>query len=51
MKKIYVILVGLLVVIYLFLRLDKFELKTTYHLDQGLHLLESFEMVKSKKLD
>ena len=50
MKKIYIILVGLLVVIYLFLRLDKFELKTTYHLDQGLHLLESFEMVKSKKI-
>jgi len=43
-------IIGLIIltVVYLFLRLYKFEEKTTYHLDQGIHLLESWEMVKNK---
>lgn len=40
----------MLVGIYLFVRLNKFEERTTYHLDQGIHLLESWEMVKNKDL-
>ena len=50
-KKIFFI-IGLiiLVVIYLFLRLNKFEEKTTYHLDQGLHLLESWGMVTNRDI-
>ncbi len=39
-----------LVFLYLFLRLYKFQERTTYHLDQGLHLLESWEMVKNKDI-
>jgi hypothetical protein len=42
--------VGVLMIIYLFLRLNKFEERTTYHLDQGLHLLESWEMVTNKDI-
>lgn len=42
--------VFILTVVYLFLRLNKFEERTTYHLDQGLHLLESWEMVKNKDI-
>jgi len=36
--------------IYLCLRLYKFEEKTIYRLDQGLHLLESWEMVQNKDI-
>jgi len=36
--------------IYLYLRLYKFEERTTYHLDQGLHLLESWEMVENRDI-
>lgn len=35
---------------YLWLRLNHFEERTTYHLDQGLHLLESYQMVEDKKI-
>jgi hypothetical protein len=53
MKKNKIIfLIGLIILtgVYLFLRLNKFEEKTTYHLDQGLHLLESYQMVQNKKI-
>ena len=45
-------ILGLIILsgIYLFLRLYKFEEKTTYHLDQGLHLLESWEMVQNRDI-
>lgn len=51
-KKEKLALVGLVILtgIYLFLRLNRFEEKTTYHLDQGLHLLESWEMVTNKDI-
>lgn len=50
-KKIFFI-VGLIILvgIYLFVRLNKFEQRTTYHLDQGLHLLESWEMVTNRDI-
>lgn len=46
----FLIGVVILTVVYLFLRLNKFEERTTYHLDQGLHLLESREMVVNKDI-
>jgi hypothetical protein len=46
----FIIALLVLAGIYLFLRLYKFEEKTTYHLDQGLHLLESYQMVQDKKI-
>jgi len=51
-KKKIIFSIGLLLLIgiYLFLRLNKFEEKTTYHLDQGLHLLESWEMVTNRDI-
>jgi len=50
-KKIFFLgTVFILTVVYLFLRLNKFEERTTYHLDQGLHLLESWEMVKNRDI-
>lgn len=50
-KKIFFI-VGLIILvgIYLFVRLNKFEQRTTYHLDQGLHLLESWEMITNRDI-
>lgn len=50
-KKIFFI-VGLIILvgIYLFVRLNKFEERTTYHLDQGLHLLESWEMITNRDI-
>lgn len=49
-KYIFIFGLALLVGVYLFLRLNKFEEKTTYHLDQGLHLLESWDMVINKDI-
>jgi len=50
-KKIFFI-VGIIILtgFYLYLRLNKFEERTTYHLDQGLHLLESWEMVTNNDI-
>lgn len=49
-KKFFIISLVILSGIYLCLRLYKFEEKTTYHLDQGLHLLESWEMVENRDI-
>ncbi|MDD4027278.1 MAG: glycosyltransferase family 39 protein [Candidatus Shapirobacteria bacterium] len=49
-KIIFIISLVVLTALYLFLRLYKFEEKTTYHLDQGLHLLETYQMVEDKKI-
>ncbi|HBP51251.1 MAG: hypothetical protein US68_C0002G0025 [Candidatus Shapirobacteria bacterium GW2011_GWE1_38_10] len=49
-RAIFVILLIILTGIYLFLRLYNFEEKANYYLDQGLHLLESYQMVDSQKI-
>lgn len=50
-KKIFYIFgLVILIGIYLILRLNKFKERTTYHIDQGLHLLESWEMVINKDI-
>lgn len=47
-----IFVMGLLILIgfYLFLRLNNFEIKANYFFDQGLHLLESFQMVSDRKI-
>lgn len=49
-KTIFILGLIILTILYLILRLYKFEQKTTYHLDQGLHLLETYQMVEDKKI-
>lgn len=49
-KRVFVFLVVILGGIYLWLRLYGFEEKTTFHLDQGLHLMESWEMIKNRDI-
>jgi len=38
-KNFFIVGIIILTGFYLYLRLNKFEERTTYHLDQGLHLL------------
>lgn len=49
-KTIFMIILLILTGVYLFLRLNDFEIKANYFFDQGLHLLESFQMVSDKKI-
>ena len=49
MKKVFPILLIVISLIYLFLRLDHLGSKITFHLDQGVHLLETYQMVQSGK--
>ncbi|MBU4397494.1 hypothetical protein KKC08_04995, partial [Patescibacteria group bacterium] len=49
MKKSFLISIFLVSILYLSLRLYKLPQKMTFHLDQGLHLLETYNMVKNKK--
>jgi len=45
-------IVGLIIlaVVYLFLRLNKLEERMVFHMDQGLHLSESWQMVTKKDI-
>lgn len=48
-NKVFYFLLLILSLCYLFLRLYNLENRLTFHLDQGLHLLETHEMVQSGK--
>lgn len=52
MSKKSIFIIGMIVcsILYLCLRLVGYEEKITYHLDQGLHLMESREMWESQKI-
>ncbi len=45
-----VVIIGLLAIVYLWLRLPDFAEKMTFHFDQGIHLGESWQMIADKKI-
>lgn len=48
-SKFFYLVLSILSFFYLFLRFSNLESRLTFHLDQGLHLLETYEMVQSGK--
>ena len=49
-KTFFIFIFFILIGVYLFVRLNDFETKANYFYDQGLHLMESFQMISDKKI-